>query len=168
MAFDGAAKIGAKILISGGGRCNVTHDVVTPEDFNGNLNAIAKVLRKFTVEQTLEWAQHAADAGDLRDALEWLSVVRSVAGELPAEWRGWLRAALERGLEIWSGLHTFIGDDPELGREVEADDLWVDRDVDDVSLAGDQLVRVSDHPAQTRADGEDDVRIAQCRVRVVA
>ena len=36
-------------------------------------------------------------------------------GRLPEEWRGWLRTAIERGLEIWSGLHTFIGDDPELG-----------------------------------------------------
>jgi predicted Rossmann fold flavoprotein len=52
---DGAPKIGAKILISGGGRCNVTHDVVTPDDFNGNRNAIAKVLRTFTVEQTIAW-----------------------------------------------------------------------------------------------------------------
>lgn len=26
--FDGAKTIGAKILLSGGGRCNVTHDVV--------------------------------------------------------------------------------------------------------------------------------------------
>ena len=55
VALDGAKKIGAKILISGGGRCNVTHDVVTPDDFNGNRNAIAKVLRTFTVEQTIEW-----------------------------------------------------------------------------------------------------------------
>ncbi|HXF96788.1 MAG TPA: DUF1611 domain-containing protein [Gemmatimonadales bacterium] len=36
-------------------------------------------------------------------------------GRLPAEWREWLRTAIERGLEIWSGLHTFISDDPELG-----------------------------------------------------
>ncbi len=36
-------------------------------------------------------------------------------GRLPDEWRGWLRAAIDRKLEIWSGLHTFIGDDPELG-----------------------------------------------------
>jgi predicted Rossmann fold flavoprotein len=51
--LDGAPKIGAKILISGGGRCNVTHDVVTPEDFNGNRNAIAKVLRTFPVSDTI-------------------------------------------------------------------------------------------------------------------
>lgn len=55
IALDGAKKIGAKILIAGGGRCNVTHDVVRPVDFNGNRNAIAKVLRSFTVEQTIEW-----------------------------------------------------------------------------------------------------------------
>ncbi len=53
--LDGAPRIGAKILISGGGRCNVTHDVVTPDDFNGNRNAIAKVLRTFPVEQTIAW-----------------------------------------------------------------------------------------------------------------
>lgn len=53
--FDGAPRLGAKILIAGGGRCNVTHDVVTPEDFNGNRNAIAKVLRTFTVAQTVAW-----------------------------------------------------------------------------------------------------------------
>jgi len=53
--LDGAPRLGAKILIAGGGRCNVTHDVVTPDDFNGNRNAIAKVLRSFTVEQTIAW-----------------------------------------------------------------------------------------------------------------
>jgi predicted Rossmann fold flavoprotein len=53
VALDGAARIGAKILISGGGRCNVTHDVVHPEDFNGNRNAIARVLRTFDVPATV-------------------------------------------------------------------------------------------------------------------
>ena len=55
VAVDGAPKIGAKILISGGGRCNVTHDVVTPDDFNGNRNAVARVLRTFTVDETTRW-----------------------------------------------------------------------------------------------------------------
>ena len=41
--------------------------------------------------------------------------IAPMGGQLPPEWRGWLKAALERGLEIWSGLHTFIADDPELG-----------------------------------------------------
>jgi D-glutamate N-acetyltransferase len=41
--------------------------------------------------------------------------IAPMGGQLPAEWRGWLKTAIERRLEIWSGLHTFIGDDPELG-----------------------------------------------------
>jgi predicted Rossmann fold flavoprotein len=55
VALDGAPRIGAKILISGGGRCNVTHDAVTTDDFNGSRNAIAKVLRSFTVDETVAW-----------------------------------------------------------------------------------------------------------------
>lgn len=35
-------------------------------------------------------------------------------GKLPAEWRATIRRAIEQEMDIWSGLHTFIGDDPEL------------------------------------------------------
>ncbi|HEY0370759.1 MAG TPA: aminoacetone oxidase family FAD-binding enzyme [Thermoanaerobaculia bacterium] len=55
IALDGAPKIGAKILISGGGRCNVTHHAIAADDFNGNRNAIARVLRTFPVKATEEW-----------------------------------------------------------------------------------------------------------------
>src|SRR6266550_818975 len=41
--------------------------------------------------------------------------IAPAGGRLPDEWKAWLRTAIERKLEIWSGLHTFIGDDPELG-----------------------------------------------------
>ncbi|HSP06608.1 MAG TPA: NAD(P)/FAD-dependent oxidoreductase, partial [Acidobacteriota bacterium] len=34
--LDGSPKIGAKILISGGGRCNVTHDQVDETAFAGS------------------------------------------------------------------------------------------------------------------------------------
>src|SRR5258706_16264239 len=53
VAIDSAKRIGAKILISGGGRCNVTNEIVRPEDFNGSRNAIAKVLRTFDVAATI-------------------------------------------------------------------------------------------------------------------
>ncbi|RPH81931.1 MAG: NAD(P)/FAD-dependent oxidoreductase [Nitrospiraceae bacterium] len=53
--LDGAKSIGAKILISGGGRCNVTHEVVTPIDFFGNRHIIKNVLAAFSVEQTVTW-----------------------------------------------------------------------------------------------------------------
>jgi uncharacterized NAD-dependent epimerase/dehydratase family protein len=41
--------------------------------------------------------------------------IAPAGGKLPDEWKGWLRRAIDKKLEIWSGLHTFIGDDPELG-----------------------------------------------------
>src|SRR5262245_42860809 len=49
-------KIGLKILMSGGTRCNVTHREVEPQDFHGGSRPfVARVLRAFTPEQTREW-----------------------------------------------------------------------------------------------------------------
>src|SRR5262249_46214352 len=45
----------AKILISGGGRCNVTHDEVRPEDFNGSRNIVRNVLAAFDAHATVRW-----------------------------------------------------------------------------------------------------------------
>jgi predicted Rossmann fold flavoprotein len=54
VALDGAAKPGVKILVAGGGRCNVTHDVVTEREYSGgSRNAVRSVLRRFGVEQTV-------------------------------------------------------------------------------------------------------------------
>ncbi len=39
----GTKMIGAKILVSGDGRCNITHEVVTPTDFFGNRHKIMNV-----------------------------------------------------------------------------------------------------------------------------
>lgn len=55
VALDGAKKIGAKILISGGGRCNVTHDHVTHADFNGSPHVVRNILAAFGVEATRRW-----------------------------------------------------------------------------------------------------------------
>jgi D-glutamate N-acetyltransferase len=40
--------------------------------------------------------------------------IAPAGGKLPAEWILLLARAIEHGLEIWSGLHTFIADVPEL------------------------------------------------------
>jgi predicted Rossmann fold flavoprotein len=56
VAVDGARKIGAKILVAGGGRCNVTHHAVTEIDYAGGTPpAIRKVLRRFTVADTVRF-----------------------------------------------------------------------------------------------------------------
>lgn len=53
IVVDGARKLGAKILVAGGGRCNVTHDVVDEKAYAGSSrNAIKKVLRRFDMEET--------------------------------------------------------------------------------------------------------------------
>ncbi|MCO5204294.1 MAG: NAD(P)/FAD-dependent oxidoreductase [Anaerolineae bacterium] len=56
VVLDGAHKLGAKILIAGGGRCNVTHEHVRPDDFaGGSRNAIKNVLRRFDVPETVQF-----------------------------------------------------------------------------------------------------------------
>ena len=54
--LDGARKLGAKILVAGGGRCNVTHYQVSAGDFAGtSQNSIKKVLLRFDVNQTVSF-----------------------------------------------------------------------------------------------------------------
>lgn len=56
VALDGAKKLGAKILVSGGTRCNVTNARVTADDFRGgNRHVINRILRAYTVQQTVEF-----------------------------------------------------------------------------------------------------------------
>ena len=43
--------------------------------------------------------------------------IAPVGGVLPAEWRRWLAQAIDAGCDIWNGLHTFVGDDPDLARQ---------------------------------------------------
>src|SRR5262245_32199278 len=40
--------------------------------------------------------------------------IAPVGGRLPDEWRQWLVEAIDAGCTIWSGLHTFLTDDPVL------------------------------------------------------
>jgi predicted Rossmann fold flavoprotein len=54
--LDGARKLGAKVLVSGGGRCNVTNASVTEHDFWGGRSTIVRnVLRRFTVAETVQF-----------------------------------------------------------------------------------------------------------------
>lgn len=60
MGVDGARKLGAKILVAGGGRCNVTHRVVSEADYAGSSPpAIRKVLRRFTEADTVAFFEAA-------------------------------------------------------------------------------------------------------------
>ncbi len=69
---DGARTVGAKILVSGGARCNVTNRVVTERDFwGGDPRVIRNVLRAFPARRAAEFfdqlgvALHEEDDGKL-------------------------------------------------------------------------------------------------------
>jgi predicted Rossmann fold flavoprotein len=50
--LDGARRVGAKILVSGGSRCNVTNRVVTERDFwGGSSRLVRNVLRAFPADR---------------------------------------------------------------------------------------------------------------------
>ncbi len=102
IALDGAKKLGAKILVAGGGRCNVTHDVVDESAYAGSTRpAIRKVLGRFTVAQTTAFFRELGvglkreetgklfpttdDAHTVLDAL--LSAARDAGVELRHPWR---------------------------------------------------------------------------------
>src|SRR3989338_5123664 len=52
--LEGAKRPGAKILVSGGSRCNVTNTIVTDRDFWGGRSTIVRsVLRAFPVADTI-------------------------------------------------------------------------------------------------------------------
>jgi hypothetical protein len=56
VALDGAKKLGAKVLVAGGGRCNVTHHRVDENAYAGSSrHAIRNVLGRFDVARTVEF-----------------------------------------------------------------------------------------------------------------
>jgi predicted Rossmann fold flavoprotein len=56
VCLDGARRVGAKILVSGGSRCNVTNRTVSERDFWGGSSRIVRsVLRAFPVEKTIRF-----------------------------------------------------------------------------------------------------------------
>src|SRR5579884_3277108 len=56
-----------------------------------------------TVEETLQYQPDTLLIG-----------IAPRGGQLPAEWRPELLAAIRAGMNLVSGLHLFLGDDPEL------------------------------------------------------
>jgi predicted Rossmann fold flavoprotein len=98
VALDGAAKIGAKILVAGGGRCNVTHEAVRPEDFAGaKRNQVAKVLRTFDVAATV---QFFADLG-VKLKTETTGKLFPITDDAHTVLEALLGAVREAGGEIW-------------------------------------------------------------------
>ncbi|HEX5475427.1 MAG TPA: aminoacetone oxidase family FAD-binding enzyme [Vicinamibacterales bacterium] len=97
--FEGAVRPGAKILVSGGARCNVTNAVVVEHDFNGGRRTIVRqVIRALSVPQTRRFFEtlgvplhEEADGKLFPDANRARSVLEALLRELA---------------RIGAGLHT--------------------------------------------------------------
>ena len=55
VVLDGAKSVGAKILVSGGGRCNVTNATVMANDFHAPARLVQRVLKQFDEQDTVTW-----------------------------------------------------------------------------------------------------------------
>jgi D-glutamate N-acetyltransferase len=78
-----------------------------------------------TVQDVLGFGGRIPVVGSIRAglALGPTAVLVGIApqgGRLPEEWRGWLGEALDAGRDLWSGLHTFLGDDSILATKARA------------------------------------------------
>ena len=78
-----------------------------------------------TVQDVLGFGGALPVVGSMREglALGPTAVLVGIApqgGRMPSEWRAWLAEALDHGCDLWSGLHTFLGDDPLLAEKARA------------------------------------------------
>lgn len=113
--LEGARRPGAKILVSGGSRCNVTNRIVSERDFNGSTPAaIRRVLRALPVDETIalftSWGvplheeahgKMFPDSNKSRDVLDaLLRQIQSVGAELEVDTRVESVAATDDGFEV--------------------------------------------------------------------
>ncbi len=78
-----------------------------------------------TVQQVLGFGGDIPIVGSMKEGLarkpdQVLIGIAPMGGRLPDEWRDWLLEALDAGCDIWSGLHTFLMDEPLLAARAKA------------------------------------------------
>ncbi len=103
-------RIGLKILMSGGTRCNVTHREVDARDFNGGSRPfVARILRAFTPEQTRAWFESLGVALKLEETGKFFPVSDDAHTVLEAL----LGAASRAGVEVVPGARVVRIEKPE-------------------------------------------------------
>src|ERR1043166_836536 len=89
------------------------------------VGVVDRVTAGKTVQDVLGFGGKIPVVGSMAEglALRPTAVMVGIApagGRLPDEWRGWLADALDAGCDLWSGLHTFLSDDPLLVERARA------------------------------------------------
>jgi uncharacterized NAD-dependent epimerase/dehydratase family protein len=77
-----------------------------------------------TVQQTLGFGGDIPVLGSVAEALKHkpdvlLIGIAPTGGQLPDAWRHFVSEAIEAHLEVWSGMHAFLGDDEEFAAQAE-------------------------------------------------
>jgi uncharacterized NAD-dependent epimerase/dehydratase family protein len=72
-----------------------------------------------TIQDVLGFGGRTPVVGTMREGLALkpdaiLIGIAPMGGRMPDEWRAWLLEAIDAGCSLWSGLHTFLNDDPAL------------------------------------------------------
>lgn len=109
--------------------------ILADGDFSPMTSKTANSVIRYMPERVVGVVDHVTAGGTVEDVLGFggaIPVVPDMAsglalkpdaimigiapmgGRLPEQWHAWLLSALDAGCDIWSGLHTFLGDDPIL------------------------------------------------------
>ncbi|MBP9733933.1 MAG: NAD(P)/FAD-dependent oxidoreductase [Candidatus Omnitrophica bacterium] len=122
LLLDGREKIGAKILMSGGTRCNVTNRAVTEKDYStGAPHTVRAALKAYTAEETIAFFEELGVPLKLeptgkyfplsdraQDVLDALTARAKQAGVRLVTGRKILRVAQEGGIfTLFSGTENF-------------------------------------------------------------
>jgi len=100
VCLEGAKTVGAKILVSGGSRCNVTNTEVTERDFHGGQPRVVRhVLRAFPASAAVAWFRNAGVALHEEEGGKLFPDTNRSRTVLDAL----LRACADRGVEIRAG-----------------------------------------------------------------
>ena len=88
------------------------------------VGVVDRVSAGKTVQDVLGFGGAIPVVGSMREGLARkpdvvLIGIAPAGGRLPEEWRGWLAEALDGGCDLWSGLHTFLSDDPVLAAKAK-------------------------------------------------
>ena len=66
LLIDANSSIGAKIAVSGGGKCNLTNESVDASNYLGDFEFVSSVLDGFDSQQTLAWFSHRGVTPEIR------------------------------------------------------------------------------------------------------
>ena len=77
--IEGNREPGAKIAVSGGGRCNLTNAKIRPERYRGDSSFIASILERYDERWLLEWFRQRGVKTRLEKGSQYFCVDRSPA-----------------------------------------------------------------------------------------